>query len=463
MKPISRVRDWWRRRKRKATRGEVDGLVREFIYLDDISVYSILASRKGSIATEFTENQTVSLNSDVRTSVGVGIDATHAKVGSSSQSGHVQGSQVLRKAIIQTSFKELYDIECSTLLLKPQNDREVPKVRLIDDIERRFEQLCREGWLVDVSSLRRGNLLEVDVELESDPIFRMTSIITTLRDLIADNEEMFGRDVTKNLPKMQAMAQILDSLLVGLVPIRGRLTKYSWTTVGNRHVLIHEFLAAQLQSHGAFAQYPVFMVGVAQGNLFWKDIRRLVFSRSEYTAFCRLSVSGLADSWSPVKITEVLGGIIPQFDEIMREFSSSAGRFLSMPRSDKPFGVDGESMDTRAIMREYAEKLTAHHEARLDSDEIKNVIGSIVFVDNWWRTVDGRRAVFSRATELIDAALGKETDGEVAYRMREDVLRNAGVSERVYVAERNTIWRGKPELVETKDRFLDSEIIAIYW
>ena len=242
------------------------------------------------------------------------------------QSGHVQGSQVLRKAIVQTSFKELYEIECSSLSLKPLYERQEPKVSSIADVERRFDQLCGEGWLVDVSSLRRGDLFEVEVELEADSIFRMTSIITTLRDLIADNEEMFGRDVTKNLPEMQAIAQVLESLLVGLVPIRGRLTKYSWTTIRNRDMLIHELLAAQLKSHATFAQYPAFMVGVAQGNLFWKDIRRLVFSRSEYTAFCRLAVSGLTDNWSPVKITEVLEGITPQLDDIVREFSPTYSR-----------------------------------------------------------------------------------------------------------------------------------------
>ena len=463
MNPISRVRGWWRRRKRKATRGEVSGLVREFIYLDDVSVYSILASRKGSIATEFTESQTVSLNSDVRTSIGVGVDATHAKVNSGLQAGHVQGSQVLRKAIIQTSFKELYDIECNSLSLKPQYDQEAPKVRSIDDIERRFEQLCTEGWLVDASSLRRGNLFEVEVELEADSIFRMTSIITTLRELITDNEEMFGSDVTRRLPEMQAMAQVLDSLLAGLVPIRGRLIKYSWTTIGNRDILIHELLAAQIKCHSTFTQCPAFMVGVAQGNLFWKDIRRLLFSRSEYTAFCRLAVPGLADRWSPVKITEVLEGITPQFDDIMREFSSSAGRLLSMPRKNESITLSRESMESKAIIREYAERLTKHHEGRLDADAMEDVIDSIVFADNWWHTVDGRRTVFSRATERLDAALGKETDGEVAYRIREDVLRDAGVSSKLNEEEGITTGHGRLEFVENKERFLDSEIIAIYW
>ena len=463
MNPFSRLREWWQRRTQKSNRSASGGLVREFIYLDDISVYSILASRKGSIATEFTENQTVSLNSDVGTSIGAGLGTANTKLSTDLQVGHTRGSQVLRKAIVQTSFKELYEIECDSLTLKTLHGRQAPNVESMADIERRFKQLCRDGWLVDLSSFQRGDLFEVEIELEADPIFRVTSIITTFRDLVANSEEMFGRDVTKNLPEMQAMAQVLDSLLVGLVPIRGRLTKYSWSTIGNRDILIHELVGAQVRSDSEFAELPAFVVGVAQGNLFWKDIRRLLFSRSEYTAFCRLAVSGLTDTWSPIKIMDVLEGIAPQFDDVMREFSNNAGNLLSMPRIDTPMVADRESKDYKAIIREYAERLISHHNGCLDANAMESIIDDIAFAEDWWRTVDGRRAVFNRATELLDRALGKETDGEVAYRIRDDVLRNAGISSKLNIEALITNGRDRPEFVENKEKFLDAEIIAIYW
>ncbi|MYA59130.1 MAG: hypothetical protein F4X40_01040 [Chloroflexi bacterium] len=463
MKLFSGMCSWWHRRRQEATDSARGALVREFIYLDDISVYSILASTKGAIATEFTENQTVSLNNDVGTSIGIGLDATNARFSSGLQSSHVHGSQVLRKAIVQTSFKELYDNECKSLRLKTFSGRQAPNVTSMVDIGRRFEQLCKDGWIVDVSLLNRGDLFEAEVELEADPIFRMTSIITTLRDLIANNQGMLGRDVTENLPVVQAMAQVLDSLLVGLVPIRGRLTKYSWTAIGDREILIHESLCANLRSDSKFAAFPAYVVGVAQGNLFWKDIRRLLFSRSEYTAFCRLSVSGLANTWSPVKITEVLEGIAPQLDDAMREFSESAAKLFSMHEVDAPIVTDGEPTDYGFIIRDYAERLIAHHSACLDSHAIESTIAEVEFAKDWWRTVDGRRAVFGRATQLLDTALEKETDGEVAYRIREDVLREAGMSSTFRAEDSATRVRARSEVRESKERFLDSEIIAIYW
>ena len=125
----SRVRAWLRRLKPQKAPENLTGLLREFVYLDEVSVYSILASRKGAIATEFTESQTASLNSDVGGSVGVGFGGTKATFDSKVQAGHVQGSQVLRKAIIQTSFKELYDIEQASLALSPPDAHSMPTVK----------------------------------------------------------------------------------------------------------------------------------------------------------------------------------------------------------------------------------------------------------------------------------------------------------------------------------------------
>ena len=54
----SRLSSWLRYGKSDEL---IDGSLperREFVYLDEISVLSILSSRKGGIATEFTEKQT---------------------------------------------------------------------------------------------------------------------------------------------------------------------------------------------------------------------------------------------------------------------------------------------------------------------------------------------------------------------------------------------------------------------
>ena len=79
--------------------------------------------------------------------------------------------QVLRKAIIQTSFKELYNIEREALGLSPLGAECIPTVNTITDLEKRLDSPSTDGWLVDPSKIHRGELLEIEVALEADPDF----------------------------------------------------------------------------------------------------------------------------------------------------------------------------------------------------------------------------------------------------------------------------------------------------
>ena len=290
MSLASWVKDWLRRTARRPVTSSSDGLLREFVYLDEVSVYSILASRKGAIPTEFTENQTASLHRDVGSSIGIGTGFINTRLDSKLHASELRGSQVLRKSIIQASFKELYEIEQTALALSPLGGNCVPTVHAIPDLESRLGREPKDPWLVDPQTIRRGDLMELQVELEADPIFRMTSIITTLRELMEDNEHLFGNEIAAKLPEMRSLARVLDGLLVGLVPIRGRLVDYRWTNIASRDVLVHQLLLDQLSPDTSLTVYPAFVVGVAQHDLFWKDIRRVLFSQAQYTVFCRIAV-----------------------------------------------------------------------------------------------------------------------------------------------------------------------------
>ena len=78
MNLIIRLRVWFRQwRRKRASKGQKTPL-REFVYLDEVSVYSLNASRLGSIAAEFTETQTVSLRDEIGSSLGASLGAAKA-------------------------------------------------------------------------------------------------------------------------------------------------------------------------------------------------------------------------------------------------------------------------------------------------------------------------------------------------------------------------------------------------
>ena len=463
MRIASRIRGWLRKVRQRRSPKKSRGPLREFVYLDEVSVYSILASRKGGIATEFIERQTASLNSDSRSSLGVGFGVLKTKLDSKMQTGHVQASQVLSKAVIQTSFKELYDIEQDTLAMRRLDSDNATTHEEITDIEERLEPLIKDGWIVDPSAIDRGELLEAEVELEADPIFRMASVITILRELMEDNERLFGHAITAQLPEMSSVAQVLESLLVGLVPIRGRLVDYKSARLGGRDMLVHQSILEQMPDGARIKTCSAFVVGVTQRDLFWKDIRRVLFSGARYTVFCRLGMSGLADKWHPVKVADVLAGIAPQFDELTREFSERT-RIAMTAASNPPSEVVSQDAHTEIqVISAYVNRLVGHHNGVLKPDVFDALIRNIPRQEGWLSTVDGRRSVLNEVTRRVDDELSVETSGKVAYELRDVVLTEVGLSAANVPGDSSGCDYTPSTQVSREERFLDAEIVAIYW
>ena len=105
MKIVEDVKGWFKRGNRNRPRPISAEPLREFVYLDEVSVYSLLASRKGRISAEFTESQAASLNNEVGGSFNVGFGGLGSKLGGKSQTAQNQSSQVLSKAVIQTQLQ----------------------------------------------------------------------------------------------------------------------------------------------------------------------------------------------------------------------------------------------------------------------------------------------------------------------------------------------------------------------
>ena len=462
MSITSWIRNLLPRRKAAETSDGPSETRREFVYLDEVSVYSILASQKDGIATQFTETQTYSLDNQISSSASLGFSTTRAKFDSKMQAGEVQGSQVLRKAIIQTSFKELYEIERPYLAVAATVGRDQPKVREADDLLKVMEATSRDGWLVDPSTIHRGELMEVHVELVAEPIFQLATLISTFGELTENKEALFGRSVTAQVPEMQAMAHLLDGMLVGLVPIRGRLLDYDCVDIGGKELLVRRSLLNEVEDGVQLQRHPAFVVGVAQRDLFWKDIRRVLFSRAPYTLFCRLATSGLTDTWNPVKFTDLLTDIAPSFGEMVQKFSDEARLAMKTVPDVLHENQRQDAGHESKVITFYTELLTEHHGATLKPDVLDDLVLSTPQSEGWLDSVDGRRPVFAHVTRRIDAHLGVETSSDVAYKLRNAAV-NSMVTDGRPPTQISKSGDGKTSLVGRQERFLDAEIVAIYW
>lgn len=158
------VRGWLRRRRRerrwrKAERKE-RGPLREFVYLDEVAVYSLIASQVGLVVTEITDTQATSLQTELSSGIGVSTPLK-AEVGSKLQAGESQSSQVLRKAIIQTTFEQLRDAAERSKALKLRAEPDLAPVQSLDDIKR-LATGDGSSLVVPPGRLVRGDLVELE-------------------------------------------------------------------------------------------------------------------------------------------------------------------------------------------------------------------------------------------------------------------------------------------------------------
>jgi len=110
---------WRRRRARKDLARRFEDLheLREFVYLDEVSVTSLLASREGGVPKEITDSQSAGFKGEVNAQADANAGVFKARLGSKWERNGSTSSQVVRQATVQTLFKLLYDLEANDLTL----------------------------------------------------------------------------------------------------------------------------------------------------------------------------------------------------------------------------------------------------------------------------------------------------------------------------------------------------------
>jgi hypothetical protein len=229
-----------RRRKRIKVARSVTTPLREFVYLDEVSVYSLLASRQGALAAEYTDTATNFWRGELAGSVAGSGGVLKGNISSKTESSQTYSSQVLRKSTVQAAFKEFHEGEEQRLALSPPPVEAIPpQVETWGDLDKALGTALYDGWLIDADSLTRGQLVELEIELQAEGVYRITSIIAALLSMIEEAKELAGGSPELEVPAISAAARILEKLLVGLIPVRCRVVDYAVVELLGRMVLVH--------------------------------------------------------------------------------------------------------------------------------------------------------------------------------------------------------------------------------
>lgn len=463
---------WWSWRRWRAAGENLHTPLREFVYLDEVSVYSLIASRLGPIAAEFTNTQTESLQDQSVVSGRLGATGV-ASAGADRRrtSTTSQQSQVVRRSIIQTTFRQFREYEKERFAVSLREDTnetpkdEVPNIASWDDVLSNVEVLKRHRLLFDEEGLDRGALVEVKVVLETHASFQVSAVFEALAGMIAEKPEFFGTNADEMEDGM-FFKRMVDRLLVDLIPLRGVVIDYGVVTLSGRRLIVHRDLyekLAAVEPDGEEWVHPVplHVVGVAEEALFWKDIKRVLFSRAEFLVMCRMARPGLKeqDSWSPMKLGQVIGSVAPEVERKINELSLES--IFNVAGTEN--GVPDEHLSARRALVEYATSLLDDKGCSLGAAEVGELDALISGHSSEFRSVEQKFSGFKAVEEYLAGRFGEiEIDGEEERRRREMALAIAGLSYLDDGLPSEVEENGEVDL-EERALILDTEFIAIYW
>ncbi|MFC8936628.1 hypothetical protein ACFT1B_00575 [Streptomyces griseoincarnatus] len=427
------------------------------MYLDEVSVTSLISSRKGAIPAEITETFSSSARTEMTSAVESDLKVLKLSGGSVLESTQTKDRQVLRKATIQATFRDLYLHEQDKLALSPiPSETPVPTLSQIRGYFRSPEQASSSPWFISPQRLNRGDLVEVEVELQADPIFQVSTFLSSFLDMITDSEELAGQVDQTQAAKVREFNAILERLRVGLIPIRCRITDYRTVHTVAGDCLVHHRVLQELPQEERPTSYPTYLVAVTEQDLYWKDTRRILFSNAEVRILCRLNRTGIQSSWNAVKLADMVGSVLPEFSEMMSNVGAEALQAMMNNSQDSSSSEqEGEALVT------FAQLVASHNGIDLDDSataEIERLAqqNAHLLSDD---DLDEERIAFSRILDHMRSQHGASLDADRAVNLRAQARSQIALRRGLTLRPTSAVTSPTTEA----GRFLDSEVIAIYW
>lgn len=435
--------NWFRRRHptaRALPRG-VSGSMREFVYLDEIAVTSLVSSLLGSVAEGSTESLTREFLAEVSTSQDARVPGFYqgsvgGKVGG--KSGSSLSTQ--RKANIQASFGEL------EVALKERYVLKVPESlpRNFEASPKSLDRALDARHAVNVRDLARGKPFTLNVELELDESYSILALVETFSEF-AKESELIGHAAAEALSPAQAVGRILRMMMGGLVPLVCPTPGLRAVTRDSEEYVMPADLAEMLGGEWHVAELRV--VAICEEAAFWKDIRRVGFERGEYRVTGRVARDSLQSSWSPIKMSDVVRRYFPevatQLDALPAIMSESMRSAKSVPT---PSGA------ITAALLDFSLRLAHSHKRELDPDTMSRLL-EVPEAGASYETPDEWRPAFDRAASILGDDWGLQFTSEELLEARAMML--------------NPRIQPPPQVPASPPprevRYLEADVIAIHW
>lgn len=306
------------------------------------------------------------------------------------------------------------------------------------------------------------------MKLDADEIFRFSVILTTLLRFVDQIPELANVTDAQSLRDALTANQILDQMLAGLVPLRGEVVDYRLVTVEGKDLVVHTRLLAQLHESVVDVR-PLQVVAVAEAELFWRDIRRVLFSGARYTVLARVSRAGIQAEWMPVKLVELLKDFVP---DLAANFDGR-GLLDAIKRAQAEIPAH-LSTGPEQVLLSYGELLGERYGIAVNLAALTVELLATLPQPTPFETVPQQRTAFAAVTEWVRSQGEVPDEPDVLAELRETAMAPAqvvlpaeGVASEFSVdagADGGaSLAAGGTGADKAAPLMLDTEVVGIYW
>lgn len=422
--------------------------LREFVYMEEDAVISLLASTTGGITEQQTTGQKKRISSSITGNLGTGQAGIKSSVGASKE----ESSEVVRQYVIESNFKELYDMRKDELVISDNSELDNDNPSVVSDVDSEVDLSVPAS---DQSELERGNLIEIDVELGSAEVFDYYRVIQAFDDIfetISSSAELREQLDTEDLSseEIEMLIDLMEILMADLIPIVGTAKNYG-VAEDSENVVEKEWADEEGVDYEELE-----VVGFVDEDNLWLDPTRVLFDKAEFTVFARVDDPEVQGEWMPMKLLDVVDKVVPgigddikNLPEAFSDVEEGQGQSLDLSEGQVPV-----QSSLRKDLEEYIEVLEDEFDLSIPEDSIDDIISGIIESRDDIRGlgIDGR---LEALRELEESLIGRDFDISV-----DDDLRMELVTQ---VWEREEVDLDDSGQSDDEGYYLEANFVAIYW
>ncbi|MCL9818382.1 DUF6414 family protein [Natronocalculus amylovorans] len=389
--------------------------LREFIYLDEVSVVSLLASLTREITESRTDTETTEKQKKWRFRFFIWIKKV-LRLGGSRETLKIDRDteEVVRRSKIQSKFDELYSKTATSFELESDGERFL------------------------VSDLKKGGVAEIEIEFSAHELYHFYKAYQYLFDVFEEHSEDMD-------PEQEQIIELMGSLFGDQIPVVGKAVNY--------RVVDGEICSSDvLDDHKDGEALEV--VGALDPEMLWQDASTFLYEDNVFMAYVRIPETELQEEWDPVKLTRVIKSISKpvgrRLSGMIQFGLTQAKEELDEANLENESSANGLVQDIHTTYFDHIEdSARIEIEDEMREELIRSAIAEGIRITDETE-MEVQTEVLKEITNRVEEQEGVDLDREELSDLRIELVDEQDVVEEI-------------ESQSEKGNYLEVSFVAIYW